>query len=283
MIVLFWPKIFIQLFLSCGCCSNKGRKRGSRQSDVVSTANAAKKQGADSVLQSNFSSHQKGDPVSLAWKIKRSTRLIIFKKKTNINLNVLIRHLFFLFLFLNFQCRSALRWCWCSDGADTRVKSAKTRFAFDQNACRVFGYRKIMAKTKEKTFFSLGVFLLLREAYFPPSQVKLKKIKTAKTTWKTLQLRDKYRGFTAENPCKFTPGGTKVIVNSLLSAKKYRKCPIGFSLDPFSKKLPPLAPFAPTVHRPFSADWVIWLLAKCKGRILDIYLLLRMRCKDQLK
>lgn len=114
-----------------------------------------------------------------------------------------------------------------------------------------------MAKTKEKTFFSLGVFLLLREAYFPPSQVKLKKIKTAKTTWKTLQLRDKYRGFTAENPCKFTPGGTKVIVNSLLSAKKYRKCPIGFSLDPFSKKLPPLAPFAPTVHRPFSADWVI--------------------------
>lgn len=170
MIVLFWSKIFIQLFLSCGCCSNKGRKRGSRQSDVVSTANAAKKQGADSVLQSNFSSHQKGDPVSLAWKIKRSTRLIIFKKKTNINLNVLIRHLFF--LFLNFQCRSALRWCWCSDGADTRVKSAKTRFAFDQNACRVFGYRKIMAKTKEKTFLVWGVFLLLREAYFPPSQVK---------------------------------------------------------------------------------------------------------------
>lgn len=167
MIVLFWSKIFIQLFLSCGCCSNKGRKRGSRQSDVVSTANAAKKQGADSVLQSNFSSHQKGDPVSLAWKIKRSTRLIIFKKKTNINLNVLIRHLFFLFLFLNFQCRSALRWCWCSDGADTRVKSAKTRFAFDQNACRVFGYRKIMAKTKEKTFLVWGFFCCWEKRTFP--------------------------------------------------------------------------------------------------------------------
>lgn len=61
-----------------------------------------KKQGADSVLQSNFSSHQKGDPVSLAWKIKRSTRLIIFLKKTNINLNVLIRHLFFSFSFFKF-------------------------------------------------------------------------------------------------------------------------------------------------------------------------------------
>lgn len=127
-----------------------------------------KKQGADSVLQSNFSSHQKGDLVSLAWKIKSSTRLIIFKK-TNLNLNVLIRHLFF--FFFNFQCRSALRWCWCSDGADTRVKSAKTRFAFDQNAWRVFGYRKIMAKTKEKTFL-VCFFFLLREAYFPPSQVK---------------------------------------------------------------------------------------------------------------
>lgn len=113
-----------------------------------------------------------------------------------------------------------------------------------------------MAKTKEKTFLVWGFFFVERSV-LSPEPGKIKKIKTAKTTWKTLQLRGKYRSFTTENPCKFTPGGTKVIVNSLLSAKNYRKRPIGFSLDPFSKKLPPLAPFAPTVHRPFSADWVI--------------------------